>query len=971
MLKVTKKQAHLQIATTHEELFAENYALLLERAMQFTERDRELAEDLLHDTFIHFTLSRPDLSQIENLEAYLYVVMRNLHLSQMRKATRTHARTVSVVDFDTVGVGMWASDPRDRLRLREELAAVCQYACIRKETSKGGSVLILRFFHGYYPEEIAIVLKSSRDLVYRRLSLARSEAKAFLEDPNKFGRTEQKAIQLKAVEDAADLRLELRKQIFESNQGEHIEAIDNLYLGDGPERRSLAHIVSCPNCIESMNSLLDLPSLASRYPLDALGNDPGSKKGGGDGSGGTGGAGMLDQFYERRDAHYFHAPEEICISVNGQLQGFQKVVSGKGELTLILDGAEPPGFVEVFSEQGLRLLMLNVEPPPVGDGRQSTQVKLSSGRTVDAILNFSGPHPALQVTYNDPELAAAAVPELTESPDRTDATPLFATHIKPLESFGIRDLFRFLLSPGRLTASIAVLLIAALIYVNLGPIATVSAAELLTKSAVAEDARLSNKERVLHRAIDLEEFDSNSQIASRKKIDVWQSGELGITARRLYDEKGRLAAGDWRNTAGVQTIYRRGEAAKLQPLPEKRAFGFEDAWQLSLTAKEFLALVNEDAATLEERTNEHFISYEPPTPSGQIIKATITLSKDDLHAIEQTFKLKVGDETRDFRMVESVYDWRPANTVAPEVFEPNVELTGDNTKKLTPIAQEPGAATTEANANANVTAVPPAAVATAALEIEVIEALNNAGAFTGEQVDVSRTADGKITVTALVETAARKQALLNALSSVRSNPAVRIRIETVAEAEERAKRQAKTSGTPNVSLQQVEITEGSNPVYAELRKRFSDDEARRFVDRVLTRSRSVRASALAMRQLSGRFSKADLDTLTEAERNRWVALIRGHAERFVAEAEALRRELQPVFSEAAAGIGGGGSVSSNAELQARAGELYDAAVMIDRGLGRSFALSAGANADTPVSTAAFWRQFGEAVGKAKSIATAK
>jgi len=32
--------------------------------------------------------------------------------------------------------------------LREELWQACEYACARKETSRAGSVMILRFFHG-------------------------------------------------------------------------------------------------------------------------------------------------------------------------------------------------------------------------------------------------------------------------------------------------------------------------------------------------------------------------------------------------------------------------------------------------------------------------------------------------------------------------------------------------------------------------------------------------------------------------------------------------------------------------------------------------------------------------------------------------------------------------------------------------------------------------------------------------------
>jgi RNA polymerase sigma factor (sigma-70 family) len=222
MLRLLKKPVSTAALPTHVDLFVEHYERLKGWAMRFTEYDHELAEDLLHDAFIHFTLSKPDLGSIENVEGFLYVVMRNLHLSQIRKAARTPLRPVSVVEYDTVDMSFWASDPRDRIRMRDELSAVCQYACIRKESAKAGSVLILRFFHGYYPEEIAKILRTNAFAVTKRLQQARSEAKLFLEDPERLSFIGDKPVikTSKFSQIGDDLRLELRKQIFASRQGE-------------------------------------------------------------------------------------------------------------------------------------------------------------------------------------------------------------------------------------------------------------------------------------------------------------------------------------------------------------------------------------------------------------------------------------------------------------------------------------------------------------------------------------------------------------------------------------------------------------------------------------------------------------------------------------------------------------------------------------------------------------------------------
>jgi hypothetical protein len=55
----------------HEDLFVARYEQLLSWACDSTEGDSERAEDLVQDAFIQFTLSRPVLDQIENLNGYL------------------------------------------------------------------------------------------------------------------------------------------------------------------------------------------------------------------------------------------------------------------------------------------------------------------------------------------------------------------------------------------------------------------------------------------------------------------------------------------------------------------------------------------------------------------------------------------------------------------------------------------------------------------------------------------------------------------------------------------------------------------------------------------------------------------------------------------------------------------------------------------------------------------------------------
>ncbi len=138
-----------------EDLFVQRYQLLMGWALSLTGHNQALAEDLVHDAFIQFTLRRAELGAIENTDAYLHRMLRNMHLSQVRRAGLIEDTRVSIANFDSIELGLRAVDPREDVTVQDELRLICQYTCARKETSKAGSVLILRFFHGYYPSEIA------------------------------------------------------------------------------------------------------------------------------------------------------------------------------------------------------------------------------------------------------------------------------------------------------------------------------------------------------------------------------------------------------------------------------------------------------------------------------------------------------------------------------------------------------------------------------------------------------------------------------------------------------------------------------------------------------------------------------------------------------------------------------------------------------------------------------------------------
>jgi RNA polymerase sigma factor (sigma-70 family) len=1006
----------LKVSASHEDLFVERYDRLLGWALQLAEHDRDLAEDMVHDAFVHFAaITRPDLSAIQNLDAYFYASLRNLHISQQRRASRVRFQQLSIVEYESAATGLRTLDQRDAITLQDELRRVCQYACARKQTAKIASVLILRFFHGYYPSEIARVLRSARPAVDKALQLARGEAKIALTDPKALGfRDSIPQVDLmpaRMARPAADLLSELQAMIFAARHGEcpsrseHKEFYGALEATPMDCER-LAHVVSCVKCLDQINTMLKLPSLAERNPADSSGKDSSGPGGSGTAGSGAGGPSPKSRIRKGRDRAreaFEHRPQELCVSVNGYIQGAQKVASEVSELDLSANLAEDVNFVEVFSEQGIRLLLLNAgEPPPHGADVQKSRAELSDGRTLELTLQFRSSWPNLHLVYSDPNFKAVEELDanaLEHSENRRSQIrgqrsveardgnlSLFGSElITERESLsngfaGIVSRLRsgvfgsgFFLRPGVVTALLGLIAMAVVIslHVRRAPLSTVSSATLFAQSIAAENAVAARADQVVHRTINVEESVVATgrvpQLLSHRKIDLWQSGAQALAALRVYDQQSQLVNGQWSRAGSSRVLLHHG--AKLQPAPGRQisesSIRFEDIWQVVPSAKVFASLLeHDDKASVTETQTEYTINYQRDVDVDGLQRATLVLNRPELRAVRQTLWIKQGNEVREYSFSESSFEVRPVGAVAPSVFEPDAEL-------LSSAKPETGNPKPETYTSTLPLASIPAA-ATANLELEVVRQLNQVNAFLGEQINVERTSEGLLNVKGIVETDERKSELLQALSSFRSDPAVKIDITTVAEV---LKRQRQSS-SGLVTTSEVASGKGETPVEADLRQYLSkrgvpteqlNQEIQRFSSRVLNHSFQARRHALALKQIAERFSLEDLRSLDPPAMGKWQAMISQHARALQQETSSLRRELEQAFPALAAGNEGGIDVASDEAIVRAAQRLFAVAVDNDERVRHSFAVYAGGAGLAPIKTAQFWQSLGNAERIAQAI----
>jgi RNA polymerase sigma factor (sigma-70 family) len=974
----------------HEDVFLGRYKKLRSWAIQLTEGDREQAEDLVHSAYVQFNLSRPDLNAIVNLDGYLYRMLRNLHLSQVRRLLRHQHRALSIIDYDSAEIGLRAADPRLHVRLQDELRQVCQYACFRKETSKAGSVLILRFLHGYYPREIALVMRGTREAVEERLRVARNEASEYLKSPNNLhfmrgpSAEQSQGAQMGFARTTDELLNELRKAIFDSRQGNCLGSADlkKLYVGNertGIDRVMLGHVVSCRDCLDEVNRLLDLPLLAERSPTETIGTE--RRKGGGGGpAGGAPGGGAFEselrKCRKRAKDVFEHRPAELCVSVNGYLMASQNVGSALCEQTLSINLAEKIDFIEIFGEQDIRLLFLSVgELPPDGSFSRSVRVELSDNRTLEATLNFNNPWPTVQVLYADPLKSvrtAAQTDELQEASLRAEAarlTPALEPN-QALEKDGYQNVLGrawrwftnsgFRLRPATVTAVISLILIAALLLVRL-QVTTVSAAELLQRSTVAEENIAANPEVVLHRTINLEERLVNAgRVITRRRIESWQSAAQGIKLRRIYDEHNNLVAGEWSKADGTSTVYRRGMKPQARTAPDvaaKAILETGELWRLDASARQFGILAGPaEAIAVEERSDAYVLTYQSQTASLRVV---LILNKTDLHAIEQVLTLQRDGEVREFRFIEASFAQNSRGSIAPSLFQPESELLSTN-EGLNGL--EKPLTTHDFSSNEATAARPAEAVASRELEIEVTYLLNRIKANLGEQVNMTRTTGGALRVDALVETEGRKDEFLRGLGPLINNPAVQIEVRTVAEAVKRGQTGPKPG---DVTTREIEVANGRIPADLELRAYFAarllgneaiDREIDRYARNVMGHSRQALLQATALKRLVDRFSPEEFRALSPEARAKWLSMIGEHALGYQREVSALRRELRPVFGSQEST----GETVNDANPVQNADRLVQLSYANDDAVRAAFTISADGRSSAGIKSEQFWRALSRA-----------
>ncbi len=128
---------------------------------------------------------------------------------------------------------------------------------------------------------------------------------------------------------------------------------------------------------------------------------------------------MLAKLEKHAKFLFEHKPKELRVAVNGNFQGTLKVNSDLNEIDLAVANKEPIEFIEVYSEQQLRLLFLNFDNSFPHEKADSTHtLGFSDERFLQVNVGFIAQGAEIKLSYQDPTYKQ--VQAILENPNTID-----------------------------------------------------------------------------------------------------------------------------------------------------------------------------------------------------------------------------------------------------------------------------------------------------------------------------------------------------------------------------------------------------------------------------------------------------------------------------------------------------------------------------------------------------------------------
>ncbi len=389
-------------------MFAAHYDFLMDWALRFAQNNHAAAEDLVQETFIKFVTTQIEVEDPGNARPLLYTYLKNVYGAELRKSQRHPIQTMTTIEFDSLQMSLRERAGADPIEVQDELRNIMSYLCWRKESLKPASILLLRFFYSYSPDEITKIGLMSRQSIDHGLSTAREEVRAHIRSAGRLSLLRaggpppaaSKQIALPADHFLEELEAALARTRSTSCLSR--ESLLDHYTARPRKALSctlLAHLVSCHSCLEIVHKFYEFPEMTDKGSKALLemtrpgGSGRGNKK---DVSAAKSKMGrLLDIAGKRSRELHEHRPKSLMLIVNGETIASQDVCSSTNTQRVEWKPDRPLDFIEIESEQGVGMLVMPVrvlppDSPSRNEARGRTEQRPQPHR--NPVVHWTGLH---------------------------------------------------------------------------------------------------------------------------------------------------------------------------------------------------------------------------------------------------------------------------------------------------------------------------------------------------------------------------------------------------------------------------------------------------------------------------------------------------------------------------------------------------------------------------------------------------
>src|ERR1700722_12578958 len=857
-----RKSAPLDVPSNSvERVLCRYYDRLVEWSRILTRGDEAVAEEIIQDLCLHLMVAQPDLSAVRDLDAYLFVCLRNMYTSSLVKVSRERLRVIHVEDYDSIDSAV-SSVPSDDVDVQNELLRICAYAVWRKYSSKSAGHFILHFLLGYRRNDVARLVRLPIAAIYNKVKEFRTELREHLSSAGRVRVLSSNAPpepRLLATQVATEaLFSEMRSLVFDTEGFNCLpeSALLEPYGQPGAAPAScceVGHLAGCPRCLTLVERFLRIASHEGPFDGIDAGDGPMRNRNAGFNA-------MMRTVRRRHEQLLERRPEVLAIAVNGRVVAFHNVESTHNSLSSRIDSTTAVRFLEVFDEFGYRLahLPLDEEPMLLRSQELSQRTFLSDSRRLHLMIRFDGLGGHAEVEYVDPALLTG--PSREEGAASEPSKRLELHRLEWLHSW------RFVRWA---VAGLACLLVAFAVGAGVHRYLHPSWRDVLARSQSSIAAP--SAEEAAHQLIRIEEVKKPDGTSLVAFVDAWQAGD-GRSVRRLYNAQHQLLAASMRDSDGT-SVERLGERAA--ETDAERELLQSEVWKTGYTEADMRVGARERGEAIRTAAEFELTLREPETSAIQ--SRTFELDRDYRMERERV-RMVTARGTSEFRFIQTSVERVPNRSVPSGVFSLPTEKQ-DHGLHSKQESFYPGASQLHAGQ--------------ADLQVEILYALFSLNADTGEPLDVTPTPDGRVRVQGTITDTKLLSALRIRINSLAEVDRIVLQIQTVTQA-------AKGMHRPK-SIPQETITAGGEApaeqlVRAALAKSALTRDAQPsgltvFSVAALTHGQLALQHAYALDRLGRILATSDPSSLTPDARLQWTQMVKDHSSKARTELEALRSQL--------------------------------------------------------------------------------